>query len=222
MKFSEDTISILKNFYKINPSILFRPGNELRTVALDKSVVAEATIAEDISRKAGVYDLNKFLSAVTTIEDADIEFKEEKFVIRGNRQEINYTYTGDSMIYTIPEDGMKRIHGALNEVYTQANVAWEDLQMIMQAAGVLQLTSIRFVCDGQKLFMAANDLKNPTADSYTSVISDDVDGVPEFDLHIKVQDLKLYPGNYDVTFAPTVIRFVSPKVTYYIACGSSK
>ncbi len=46
MQISSRTISILKNFALINPSIAFEPGNELQTVAPSKALMGKATIDE--------------------------------------------------------------------------------------------------------------------------------------------------------------------------------
>ena len=65
MKFSDKTISVLKNFSTINQSILFKKGSKLRTISVMKNILAEATITEDLPRDFGIYDLNLFLSACT-------------------------------------------------------------------------------------------------------------------------------------------------------------
>ena len=44
MKFSTDTLSVLKNFSTINPSIVFKPGSVVRTISPQKTVMAAATI----------------------------------------------------------------------------------------------------------------------------------------------------------------------------------
>ena len=40
MKFSERTLTVLKNFATINPSIVFNPGKTLRTISPTKTVMA--------------------------------------------------------------------------------------------------------------------------------------------------------------------------------------
>ena len=56
MKFSNESIGILKNFATINPSIIFKPGSVVRTISPQKTVMAAATISETIESTAGVYD----------------------------------------------------------------------------------------------------------------------------------------------------------------------
>jgi hypothetical protein len=64
MKLSKDTLSILKNFANINDGIVFRQGNVLRTCDAQKQILAETTISEVIPNDFGIFDLNRFLSAL--------------------------------------------------------------------------------------------------------------------------------------------------------------
>ena len=57
MKLSDSTLSLLKNFSTINQSILFKKGNKLRTISVMKNILAEATIAEELPKDFGIYDL---------------------------------------------------------------------------------------------------------------------------------------------------------------------
>ena len=72
MKFSENTISVLKNFSSINPSVMFKSGNTVRTISPQKTVMATATIGETFSSNAGVYDLGRFLATLTLFDGFDV------------------------------------------------------------------------------------------------------------------------------------------------------
>ena len=54
MKLSDRTINLLKNFASINQSILFKQGNQLRTISVMKNILAEANIDEEIPQEFGV------------------------------------------------------------------------------------------------------------------------------------------------------------------------
>ena len=71
MKFSTDTLSVLKNFSTINPSIVFKPGSVVRTISPQKTVMAAATIDETVETQAGVYDLSRFLSTLALFDNPD-------------------------------------------------------------------------------------------------------------------------------------------------------
>jgi hypothetical protein len=52
MNFNNHTISILTNFCMINPSVLFRPGNTIKTISPQKTMVAKAQLDEEGFRKS--------------------------------------------------------------------------------------------------------------------------------------------------------------------------
>ena len=103
MKFSSDTLSVLKNFSTINPSIVFKPGSVVRTISPQKTVMAAATIDETVETQAGVYDLSRFLSTLALFDNPDVVFGQDRFSIKGGRSELRYTYTSESLMVTPPE-----------------------------------------------------------------------------------------------------------------------
>ena len=72
MKLSDKTILLLKNFSSINQSILFKQGKKLRTISVMKNILAEATIAEDIPKDFGIYDLNQFLNGLSLHQNPEL------------------------------------------------------------------------------------------------------------------------------------------------------
>ena len=62
MNLSNDTLNVLKNFATINPNLVFKPGQKLKTISESKTILASAEIVEDFPTEFGVYDLNEFLS----------------------------------------------------------------------------------------------------------------------------------------------------------------
>src|SRR6056300_1384075 len=121
MKFSENTLSVLKNFSGINPSILFKEGNTIRTISPQKTIMAEATIVDKIEGQAAVYDLSRFLSTLSLLDSPDVEFGSDKFIIRSNRSRVNYTYASENMIIVPPSKGVQ-----LPSVEVSVKVEWND------------------------------------------------------------------------------------------------
>ena len=58
MNFSNETLSVLKNFSTINPSIAFKPGQIVRTISPQKTIMAAATVPEDFDKSAAIYDVS--------------------------------------------------------------------------------------------------------------------------------------------------------------------
>ena len=67
MQLSNETINVLKNFATVNPNVVIKPGQKLKTISEAKTILASAQIVEDFPVEFGIYDLNEFLSVYNLI-----------------------------------------------------------------------------------------------------------------------------------------------------------
>lgn len=213
MKFSNETLNVLKNFSSINPSVMFKSGTTIRTISPQKTVMAAASITETVPSDAAVYDLSRFLATIQLFEDPEIQFGDSKFTISSGKSELKYTYTSPSMIISPPEKDIQ----VPNPELSVSKLPWKSIDSVIKAAGVLSLGEIAFIAKDTTVKMAAVDSKNPTADSFDVTIKDDYDGAP-FTMIIRVDNLKLMPAEYDVSLSSKgMAHFKSDKVQYWIA-----
>jgi hypothetical protein len=213
MKFSERTLTILKNFASINPSVVFKPGKQLRTISPQKTVVAIATIEDEIPSDACVYDLSRFLSMYSLYSEPEITFEKKNFLISQGKRKTKYVFADPSMVIAPPDREIK-----LASEDVEFNIEWNDLQSVIKASGVLQLPEIAFVGEDGQCYLRAIDSGNPTADTYGIELGETSD---TFQLIIKTENLKLLPQNYKVTLSSKGISsFESPDIRYYIAIES--
>lgn len=215
MKFSEKTIGVLKSFASINKSILLKPGQELKTITPEKTLIATATIQDTIPAQACVYDLSRFLSILSLYDDPDVEFNDKYFIISEGKRRTKYVYADVSMIHTPPDKEIK-----LPSSDVTVPVTWEDLQSVLKAAGVLQFSEVAFVGDGDKCYLKAIDSSNEGADDYGVEIGETAD---TFKFIIKTDNIKLLPQGYVVTLCSKGIsEFKSEEgdVVYYVATDS--
>jgi hypothetical protein len=212
MKFSTDTLSVLKNFSTINPSIVFKPGSVVRTISPQKTVMAAATIDETVETQAGVYDLSRFLSTLALFDNPDVVFGQDRFSIKGGRSELRYTYTSESLMVTPPEKDI-----VVPDPEVSVSIKWQDIENVLRAAGVLQLPEIAFIGDGNSVTMSAVDSKTSTADNYNTVVAEGISTDP-FNMIIKTDNLKLVPADYEVTLSSKgMAHFKSSRVQYWVA-----
>jgi hypothetical protein len=210
MQLSEQTLTILKSFSAINKSILMQPGNELKTITPEKTLVAKATIPDQIPGTACVYDLSRFLSILSLHKAPDVEFGDKYFVITEGKRRTKYAFADVSMIHTPPD---KEI--TIPSADVQVNVTWDDLQSVVKAAGVLQFTEVAFVGQEGKVFLKAVDTSSANADDYGIEIGETAD---EFSIVIKTDNLKLLPQDYQVTLcAKGISEFKGDSATYFVA-----
>ncbi len=213
MKLNEQTLTVLKNFATINPSVVFKPGNELRTISPQKTVMAVATIPDSFESNACIYDMSRFLSMYSLYENPQIDFQEKFCYISEGKRKTKYVFADISMVIVPPEKEIK-----IPSEDVSVSVEWNDLQSVIKAASVLNLPEIAFIGEEGTCYLRAVDSANPTADSYGIELGETKD---TFQLIIKTENLKLLPQNYKVTLCSKGIsKFEGAGVKYFIAIES--
>ena len=213
MKFSNETLSVLKSFTANNKSVLLKPGTTIKTITPEKTLIAIAEIQDTIPAEACIYDLSRFLSIISLYNDPDVEFGDKYFIISEGKRRTKYIYADISMIHTPPE---KDINIPSEDVVV--DVTESDLSAVLKAAGVLQFSEIAFVGESGKCYLKAIDSANDNADDFGVEIGDTAD---EFRVIIKTDNLKLMPMDYKVTICSKGIsEFKGKGVTYFVAIDS--
>jgi len=213
MKFSNETLTVLKSFTAINKSILLSSGNVLKTITPEKTLIAIADITDEIPSDACIYDLSRFLSILSLYNDPDVEFFDKYFIISEGKRRTKYVFADLSMIHTPPE---KEI--TIPSADVTVSVTEGDLSSVLKAAGVLQFSEIAFVGEGGKCYLKAIDSSNNGADDFGIEIGETAD---DFQIIIKTDNLKLMPLDYEVTLCSKGIsEFKGKGVTYYVAIDS--
>ena len=216
MKLSEQTIEVLQNFSTINQSLLFKSGDVLRTVSPQKTVLAEVTVPDNFESEFGIYDLGQFLSAMTLIDDAELNLGDNSMNINnGNGMSITYRYADPSMIVTPPEKGI-----ALPDIDAEFSLSDTILKNVLQAARVLGLPDIIVEGDGTNISISAGDSKNSSMNNYSQNI---VESDSTFRHVFKVDNMKMTMLQYNVEISTKGIsKFYTEdgNATYYIATES--
>ena len=205
MKISKETLDVLKNFSAINPNLVLKEGNVISTIAEAKNIMAKTTVAETFPKEVGIYDLNEFLSALSLIEDADLEFGESAVLISSPMSSITYRYA-DKSILTSPE---KEVNMPPSEV--QVSLSAEIINQVRKAGSALghPVVSLMSKANDDKVFLQVKDPNNTSANTYQ--IDTGARVADTFDLQFLIANLKLIPGNYQVS--------VSSKLISHWACN---
>lgn len=213
---TERTLNVMKNFSAINPSIVLKPGKKIRTISNQKTIMAVAEVDSEFTSTAAIYDLSRFLGTVSLFDKPTVTFNEKTIAITEGKKKVNYTLTEPSMIVQPPEK-------ELNMPPCEVNVklTWSNIQDVMKAASILQLPVISFTGKDGEVVLEAMDPKNPTSDRYGVGVGDNTTG-KDFNLRVKVENIKLMPGDYMVSISSTGLsNFVNENVSYWIAVESN-
>ena len=213
MKLSDNTLNLLKNFSSINPSILFKQGNSLRTMSVAKNILAEVEITEEFPNDFAIYDLNQFLNGLSLHSSPELDFANDGYVvIREGRSRSKYFFADPNVIVTPPD---KAITLPSEDVCFELST--DQLDKLLKAAAVYQLPDISAVGEAGVIKLVVRDKKNDTSNNHEIVVGE-TDS--EFVFNFKVENIKVLPGTYEVVVSQKLLsRFTSKNhdLTYYIA-----
>jgi hypothetical protein len=212
MHIDVDTLNILKNFSKINPSIVVQEGNVLKTISPTKTIMAKAKTKTEFPKRFAIYELDRFLANLSTFENPDLDFKERHvdLIDVDNRYKLKYVYADENTVTKAPD---KEI--TLPTVDVTFVLKDDDLKAVEKSAGINGLPEIVIAGDGSKVYIQAADTKNP----YGTMLSVEIgDTDKNFRAIFKAENIKIIPGDYDVSISSKGIsRFVGKGVEYFIA-----
>lgn len=210
MKLSKETVTLIKNFAGINSNLLLKSGNKLATISAQKNVMADVTVNETFPDFA-IYDLNEFLGAMSLFEDPELDFKDKFVSIKQGSSEIKF-YAADPSVLTAPN---KEITFPTAEI--EFRLTTQILNMIHKTASVLRAADVSIVGDGANVTAVVGDKKNASGNSFSEPVGTTD---KKFRVNLKVENLKMLPGDYDVSISSKKIsRFKSPTsdLVYYVA-----
>lgn len=225
MKFSKDTISILKNFTGINPGIMLRPGNTILTRSVTGSSYGESEINDEIDIEAAIYDLNGFLSILGLVSaDAEVTVSDDAstIVIKDHRSTIKWPAADPSTV-VFPN---KKIPFPTAKVIFE--LKGEDLQQLMRVSNGLNIdTFVITTEDGKIVINGHNQLedKELIKPLYSLVVAD-YDG-EKFAFIVNKGNMKMIPSDYKVMLWAAgdkfATKFEGAQASYVIAmeAGSS-
>jgi gp45 sliding clamp, C terminal len=209
MKLSKETVAVIKNFAGINSNLLLKQGNKLATISSQKNVMADTTVAETFP-DFGIYDLNEFLGAMSLFEDPELEFSDKYVTIKQGKSTIKY-FAASPEVLTAPQKAITFPEAEINFKLTAT-----QLDMIRKTAGVLRSEDLSIIGDGSSITAVVGDKKNSTANSFNESVGTTN---KTFKANLKVENLKMLPGDYDVSISSKKIsRFKGAgDLVYYVA-----
>jgi hypothetical protein len=210
MKLSKETVALFKNFAGINSNLLLKSGNKLATISAQKNVMADATVTETFP-DFGIYDLNEFLGAMSLFDDPELDFQNKYVSIKQGSMNIKF-FAADATVLTAPQKAITFPEAEINFTVSAAM-----LSMIQKTASVLRAADVSIIGDGSTITVVVADKKNATGNSFSEPV-----GTTDktFKVNLKVENLKMLPGDYEVSISSKKIsRFKSPSsdLVYYVA-----
>ena len=214
MKINKDTLNTLKNFSDINMSIEVKAGNTLRTVSVQKNILAQVEVETTFPQDFAIYEVNRFLGAISLFDNPDFEFGEKSVRIGNDRNSLNYVYCDPSMIVTPPEKNI-----TVPDPEVRFKLSQDSLSRVLKAGNVLGTPEI-VVEGGSPMTVRAMDSQNDSSDTFHVNLDESTDKT--FRFVFKIENFKMVPGDYDVEISSKgIAKFSQNQLQYWIATESS-
>lgn len=191
MKFSDKTLSVLKNFASINSGVVFRPGKVQKTMDANKQILVEATLPDDFPAEFGIYDLNNFLGNVTSLKNPEINFTKDNATLKEGDFTITYLACSPNLIITPPNKEL-----VLKDVDVKFELSNSNFSRLLKVANMNTLTHISLIGEDGSLFLKVYDPANDTSNHGASRLGDYAGA--NFKVTFKTENLKLLPDDYTV------------------------
>ena len=211
MKLSKETIEILNNFRDINGNLVIHPGNRIRTRSEDNRIYAEAEVPETFEREFGVYDLRSFISAYSILNDPELIFSENDYVVlQEGRTKIKYYFSDSDLLTSIPPNKEVKLGNkdvCLQLPQTQIN----KLNKMTTFDSERRNWIVEFLGDNQEIYLKVYHKDDPTMTSYSSVVGETSS---TFSIKTYLDSFKFINGDYDVVLSSSpvfALEAINPK-----------
>jgi hypothetical protein len=192
VKISKDTLKILKNYQKINGSLVVKSGNQIKTVSDAKNIFAVARVDEEFPDFA-IYDLNTFLGVVEIFEEPEFEFFDKYLTISAARQETKYKFSDPTVLTVKLPD--KEI--TIVDILVEFLLSSTDITIINQFSSKLSLPDLMIKMENNILVAIVCDKSNSATNCHKIVLEQSKQfSTSDFSLEFKIENLKLLSGDY--------------------------
>ena len=209
MRLSEQTVALLKNFSGINQNIQFKAGSKISTISAQKNILVSAEINESFPSDFAIYDLNKMLGVMSLFKDPDLEIGDKTMKVGGK---VDYMFADPSMIISPPEKELSFPEAEVTFTLTKG-----DFSQVIKAASVLGLPHVCVEGKDDKLSIVATDVNNSSSDEFKTELGETD---KTFNMVFKIENLKLFSGDYNVEVTSKGISkfsHTSTNLQYFIA-----
>src|SRR6056300_254905 len=206
MELSDNALQVLKNFSTINQNLMIRAGNTVKTISEARNVLATAVIDSDFPQDVGIYDLNEFLGVLSLVDTPRLKFEDEYVTIGDStgRSKVKYFFSPEETL-TTPQKDIKMPEGDVK--FTLDN---DTLNRLKRAASALGHSEVSISGNNGVLSLSVVDSQNSTSNAYTIDIDGDF-GNATFNFIMSISNLKILPGDYDLSISSKLISEFSHK-----------
>jgi hypothetical protein len=215
MELSENTLQVLKNFSTINQNLMIRSGNTIKTISEARNVLATAVVDVEFPQDFGIYDLNEFIGVLGLVDTPRLKFEDEYVTIADStgRSKVKYFFSPEETL-TTPQKDINMPDGDVK--FSLDN---DTLNKLKRAASALGHNEVSISGKNGVLSLSVVESQNSTSNAFSIDIDGDF-GDATFNFIMNISNLKILPGDYDVSISSKLISNFTNKETnvqYWIA-----
>ena len=216
MELSENTLNVLKNYSGINPNMMIRSGNTLKTISEARTVLSTAVVDANFPKDFGIYDLNEFMGVLSLVDTPRLKFEDEYVVVNDStgRSKVKYFYSSEDTL-TTPQKDITMPESNVKFILTN-----DTLNRLKKAASTLGHSEISISGKDGVLSLSVVDSQNMTSNAFSIDIDGEFDNDATFNFILSTNNLKILPGDYTVEISKKLISqfsHTSLDVKYWIA-----
>jgi hypothetical protein len=180
-----------------------------------RNIFAKATITESFDSEFGIYDLNEFLSVVSSLDKPELTLQEKHLTIsaEGSRSKVKYFYSDPSVIVS-PTKEVNMPESDVTFSLSESNLA-----QLRKMAAILSSPDLALIgTKGGDVILKVCDKKNDTSNKFEIVVGENA--TANYTFYFKVENLKMISGDYDVAVSSkSIAHFTNTKlpIEYWIA-----
>lgn len=212
MKFSDNTINVLKNFAAINSGVILKSGNFQRTISPEKSILVEAKLEDDLPVDFGIYDLNQFLANVVTLNNPDMVFSNESVKMDDGSFQLNYYSCAQNLIVSPPDKKL-----VMDGVDVDFELTKDSAKKLLQLASLNNLPNLSVIGKDGDLLLQVHERSNDTSNYASTKLGE---SSKDFIATFKTDNLKIIPDDYNVKISLNGFAIFTNKkdtLKYFIA-----
>ena len=209
---SKTTLAILKVASQINNSFLAKPGDRINVNRDSGSIMLRAKIDETWPTEFALYELNRFLQVVNSPAMANAELKfeeaERRVNISSGKSNVRYNFSDASLV-----SGYSDKEIVISNVNASFELSEQTLDDISRMAGILGHTHLTIKVEGGKIWVLTSNPKLENASNeYKIEIAENTENFPDGSWALKLENLILLDGSYQVSIFKGVAAAFEHKV----------
>ena len=180
-----------------------------------RNIFAKATITESFESEFAIYDLNEFLSVVSSLNKPELSLEDKFMTIasEGSRSKAKYFYSDPSVLVS----PTKEVN--MPEADVTFSISESHLTELKKMAAILKTPDLALVgTKGGDIVLTVCDKKNDTSNNFDIVVGEGA--TADYTFYFKVENLKMISGDYDVSVSSKSISHFKNKklpIEYWIA-----